>query len=222
MKLRKTKTKKEIIKDEEPKKLKRIKFVIDDYEKIKIIASLYLAFYEKPQIKKLCYTTGFMYPFFIDDRKKRQQQKLTIFQLNKGVTIHKEYERLYSAAKQYIITNLTKKDKTLMRAEMYNILTNKLNEAFITNNNQLCLDCIKQIRQLNGLDLEEPQEELNKQNIVNNITIDLDKVHDYLEYCYTKSKDDKENNNNDILNNQENDIINKDTIKINLIQKDDE
>lgn len=219
MKLSKKSKKLEQIEEAPPKKLKRMKFITQDNEKIEIIASLYLAFYEKPAIKKLCYSTGFLYPFFIDERKKRQQQKLTIFQVNKGNTAYKEFEILYNAAKQYIITNLTKKDKTLMRAEMYNILTNKLNEAFITNNNQLCLDCIKQIRQLNGLDLEEPQEELNKQNIVNNITIDLDKVHDYLEYCYTKSK---ENNNNDILNNQENDIINKDTIKINLIQKDDE
>lgn len=204
------------LKEEEDKpktKLKRIKLITEDNEKIKIIADLYLAFYTKPQIKNRVYISGFLYPFFIDEKHKKNQQKLHIFQVKRGLTAGQEYERLYFAAKQYIITNLTKKNKTLMRAEMYNLLTNKLNEAFITNNNQLCLDCVKQIRQLNGLDLETHEEDTNKQNIVNNITIDLDKVHDYLEYCYTKNKDNKENDN--ISNNNE--PISNNNISINLL-----
>jgi len=198
----------------EPKtKLKRVKLITEDNEKIKIIADLYLAFYTKPQIKNRVYNSGFLYPFFIDEKNKKNQQKLHIFQVRKGLTAGQEYEILYYAAKQYIITNLTKRNKTLMRAEMYNLLTNKLNEAFQTNNNQLCLDCIKQIRQLNGLDLETHEEDINKQNVVNNITIELDKVHDYLEFCYNKSK---ENNNNSNLNNN-NEPISNNNININLL-----
>lgn len=200
---------------ETKRKTNSVDFVCDDAKKIEIIAALHLAYYTKPEIMKKCYKTGVIYPFFLNSLKDKEKQKLTLFQYKKGDTVEREFERLYKAAKTFILSNLVKKDKTMLRAEIYNILTNKITESMETNNNQLLMDCVKQLRQLNGLDIEDNTETENKDNIINNITIDLKGTHDFLEYSYEKAKENKENGNNI-------ELLNKDKIQFNLIQDENE